>query len=92
MTPLSITSPAPETLHIVLDAAIAKADKVALHAFSSASTVLLSGQEVDEFVKALKKDGEVKVVDFEELKAAQAQAQAQEGEKKEGGAKEKKAA
>lgn len=71
VTPLSIPQPAPETLHIVLDAAIKDEALVAVHGATSASTVLMSGKDVAEYVKALKGAGEVKEVDFKELKAAQ---------------------
>lgn len=71
VTPLSLSQPAPETLHIVLDAAIAQAPLVAVHGTTSATTLVLKGEDVASYVKGLKKEGEVKVVDFEELKAQQ---------------------
>ena len=68
-SPLSIAGPAPETLHIVVDAAIAKAPLVALHGETSATTLVMKGEDVETYVKGLKGEGEVKVLDFAELKA-----------------------
>lgn len=70
VSPLALTK-APETLHIVLDKAIESAGLVALHGENSETSVIMKGEEVVKFVKGLKGDGEVKVVDFEEMKKAQ---------------------
>ncbi|EIW66374.1 hypothetical protein TREMEDRAFT_45824 [Tremella mesenterica DSM 1558] len=69
VSPLLLTSPIPETLHVVLDAALAESEEIfAIHGTTSGSSVLLKGTEIKIWLESL--GGEVQVVDFGEAVTA----------------------
>ncbi|WWD16234.1 proline-tRNA ligase [Kwoniella shandongensis] len=87
---LALPKPVPQTLHLILDAALAQSEEQhAVHLTASSTTVLLKGSDIKSYLDSLLENGEgVKVVDFAELKAS-APAPA---EKKPAAPKEKKPA
>ncbi|WVR05466.1 proline-tRNA ligase [Kwoniella sp. DSM 27419] len=67
---LALPTPVPETLHLVLDAALAKSEEDhAFHLTASSTTVLLKGSDIKSYLDSLVQGDGVKVVDFAELKA-----------------------
>ena len=70
---LPLPSPVPATLHLLLDAAIASSsNEWAVHLTSSSSTVLLKGGDVQKYLESLNGEGEVRVIDFADMKAPEA--------------------
>ncbi|ODN75029.1 bifunctional glutamate/proline-tRNA ligase [Cryptococcus amylolentus CBS 6039] len=68
---LAVPAPKAETLHLLLDAALAQSeDAFALHLTTSATTVLIKGSEIKKYLDNVAGGEGVKVVDFAELKAA----------------------
>ncbi|WVQ99040.1 proline-tRNA ligase [Kwoniella sp. CBS 9459] len=68
---VALPTPIPETLHLLLDAALAQSEEQhALHLTSSATTVLLKGSDIKSYFDSLVQGDGVKVVDFAELKAS----------------------
>ena len=65
---LALPAPVPSSLHLVLDSALASSSTpYAVHLTSSSSTIVIKGKEIKTYLESL--GGEVKVVDFAELKA-----------------------
>lgn len=77
---LPLSSPVPETLHVLLDSVLANSSsEYAVHLSKSSSTILLKGADIKQYLDSLvKKEGGVEVVDFAVLKAAQPPAPAKE--------------
>ncbi|WVQ76515.1 proline-tRNA ligase [Cryptococcus sp. DSM 104548] len=68
---LAVPAPKAETLHLLLDAALAQSDDAfALHLTTSATTVLIKGSDIKKYLDNIAGGEGVKVVDFAELKAS----------------------
>ncbi|KAK4689110.1 prolyl-tRNA synthetase, partial [Tremellales sp. Uapishka_1] len=72
VSPLPLPAPVPETLHLLLDSALASSSSShALHLTASSSTILLKGTDIKSYLESIVSAAEgVKVVDFAELKNA----------------------
>jgi len=69
VSPLPLSS-IPETLHLILDQKLAESqEEHAVHLTSSSTTVLIKGGDLKSYLESLKEGGDVKVVDFEKVKA-----------------------
>ncbi|KGB79560.3 hypothetical protein CNBG_5398 [Cryptococcus deuterogattii R265] len=67
----ALPKPVPETLHLLLDAELAKSEEQhAVHLTSSATTLLIKGSDIKAYLDSLVEGEGVKVVDFAELKAS----------------------
>ncbi|WVQ78598.1 proline-tRNA ligase [Cryptococcus sp. DSM 104549] len=68
---LALPTPVPETLHVLLDAAVAQSEENhAVHLTSSATTILLKGSDIKTYLDSLIQGDGVRVVDFAELQAS----------------------
>lgn len=71
VSPLPLPSPIPSTLHVCLDSVLASSSADhAVHLTSSSKTIVLKGVDIKKYLESLVAggEGEVKVIDFEELK------------------------
>ncbi|OWZ80070.1 proline-tRNA ligase [Cryptococcus neoformans Bt85] len=67
----ALPKPVPETLHLLLDAKLAKSEEQhAIHLTSSATTLLIKGSDIKAYLDNLVEGEGVKVIDFAELKAS----------------------
>jgi len=70
VSPLPLSS-IPETLHLLIDQKLADSqEEHAVHLTASSSTVLIKGGDLKAYLESLKEGGEVKIVDFTQVRAA----------------------
>jgi len=69
VSPLPLSS-IPETLHLLLDQKLAESqEEHAVHLTASSTTVLIKGGDLKSYLESLKEGGDVKLVDFDKVKA-----------------------
>lgn len=69
VSPLPLSS-IPETLHCLLDQKLAESqEEHAVHLTASSTTVLIKGGDLKSYLESLKEGGDVKLVDFSQVKA-----------------------
>jgi prolyl-tRNA synthetase len=69
VSPLPLSS-IPETLHLLIDQKLAESqEEHAVHLTASSSTVLIKGGDLKSYLESLQQGGEVKIVDFDKVKA-----------------------